>query len=103
MTILKEHTFTDSLTATVTEMYGPIHLTEDEFDKIIAIMRLKMVKLRIVKKPILLRNSISKLGSLRDMLVIPEIIDDSLFARLGKMEGLQSIVDHVFDNVKENP
>ena len=83
-------------------MYGPIHLTGDEFDKIIATIRLKMVKLKIVKKPVLLKNAISKLGSLRDMLVITEIVDDSLFARLGKMEGLQSIVDHVFDNVKED-
>ena len=86
--ILKDHSLEDDQIVTIKNLYGPVQLTLDEFDKIIATIRLKMVRLKIVKKPILLKEAISKLGSLRDILVITEIVDDSLFARLGKMEGI---------------
>ena len=47
-----------------------------------------------------IKNIIKMLGSLREMIVKSAIIDNSLFSRIGQVEGIQKIVDHVFENIK---
>ena len=65
-------------------------------------MKQSIVKLKLVRKPQILRNAVMQLGKLSEVMICSKIEDNSLFTRLGKLDGILKIVDHVFENVKKD-
>lgn len=62
-------------------------------------MKQSIIKLKLVRKPQVLRNAVMQISKLSEVMIVPEVEDNTLFTRLGKLEGLQKILDSVFDKI----
>jgi protein gp37 len=62
-------------------------------------MKQTIVKLKLVRKPQILRNAVMQIGKLSEVMICSQIEENSLFTRLGKLDGVLKIVDRVFEKV----
>ena len=69
-------------------IYGEINLTDNNFDTMITLLKKAIILSKLIKSMNVLKSVIKLLGSLREMIVKSSIIDNSLFSRLGQMEGV---------------
>ena len=92
----------------VKQTYQILKVEEAEWNQIVALMKKALIQSKTVKKPVLLKQAVNDLSKLRDSIQFDEsylqkfnsaLIEASLYERVNKIEGLNIIMEKVFEEI----
>jgi len=85
----------------IKEKYNSLCFTDGDFDALVGEIKKSMVRSKVFKMP-QIKKGILLLSELRTLFVKDADFDDTLFAKLGHMDGLKKIVNSAFQNIMED-
>ena len=91
--------------------YQPFKLTEDDFKTLVSVCRMSIIASKKFKMP-MLKQAIMEISDLRDLMVYDpsfemqvesQDVEQTLYLKLGSIEGISKLLAKVFDKIMEDP